>query len=336
MTFPLLDPLLRWIASPASSGSRPALHLYAYLVATDQREARFRETDTAPLAELVTRWLEKVRPERFGGLSARSRLFTGNPAAFDETLRHFRSLATRKVLPQRLEAPEFLVHVTSGTPALVFGVLLGLAPILPPETRVVVMPPESTRPLPFELLRALGRLQASRDASLALAHWAPELAATLLERSNAPDSLVEAVRAFRDRLSFDFRRALARLEQQVLPSASSELRRWATAQRDEVASLAEAVDALRRTSPAPRLVQLLLYELWQGTRIAGEQSRSLEFLARLFRLEEALLRWTVEQWLALPTGATRDEQGRSRSLPEYRRALDRGGPLHELAERFRI
>ncbi len=338
--FPLLGRLLQWVRTLDGPDETPLatrdLHLSVYLIATDQRGGRFAETDTVALAALVDEWAKRQRHE-FGALRVRRWIFDGNPAAFDETLRFFRQLAADGALPSIDAQTRVLVHVTSGTPALVFGTLVGLAPVLPRSTLVLVLPPGADSPLPFALLPELERLQSLRDAALALEHWNPALAAAFLQQAGAPSPFQQMLRALALRLQFDFERALRVLEREVLPYAAfPELRRLAEKETDHLQALVRAVERIREAeTPAPEPYRELLAELWQSAKIAWSRNDAATFLATLFRFQEAVLRWATELTLGLPTGSRR-EGGKTVSLPAYQERLAHDPAFREVARRSGI
>jgi len=344
LAFPVLSVVLDWIVKRtrqrrrvSDEVARKALHLTFYLVATSQADPRFAETDTAPLAELVRGWIARQRErERYGGADVNIWKFRGNPAAFDETLRFFRDLVMHRALPRIEPEHEVVVNATSGTPALLFGLLVGLEPALPETTQVIVVPLGAERPLPFALLPELRRLQLFRDARTALLRWEPALAVMFLEQAQAPRPLITFTGALAQRLAFDFSAALS-LVDEVIATSTGQLRQLAAQAQAELLELERAAArALAAREPVPEVYPLLLREVWQDTRIAWEQGRYADFLARLFRLEEGALRWAVEQFLALPTGVEYGSDGRALALPRYREALRNDVTLRTLAERHRI
>jgi hypothetical protein len=309
LAFPVLSVVLDWLADrarqrlrlPDDTAARRALHLALYLVATNQTDPRFAETDTAPLAGLVYDWMKRHR-DRYGGVDVNIWKFRGNPAAFDETLGFFRNLVTQSALPRVDPGHEVVVNATSGTPALIFGLLVGLEPALPDTTQIIVVPPGSARPLPFALLPELRRLQLLRDAHTALLRWEPALAATFLAQAQAPRPLITFTSALAQRLSFDFSTALSSVEE-VIAQATGRLRQLAIQVQADLLELARAAArAATAREPEPGIYPSLLREVWQSARIAWEQERYADFLARLFRLEEGTLRWAVERFLGRPAG----------------------------------
>lgn len=77
----------------------------------------------------------------------------------------------------------------------------------------------------------------------------------------------------------------------------------------------------------PNAYEPLLSELVANLRHCWNAGRYVDFLARLFRFQEALLRWLVEEQLGIPVH-TED----SSSPPGFRRALQARPELRRLAE----
>lgn len=317
---PILENIIRWILERhANFGDRPQLRVY--LVASNQKDEHHRKTDTLPAAQLLQVWL----PDTFGKDTIESvklwRIDT-NPADYDETINFFRELITKRAVPDPHEFAAIYLNPTGGTPALSFGLLTVLAPFLGEHTVVLYLPVHAERPTPLDVAATYRKYQALEDAQRALERYDFAHAAHLLRVAKADPPLYAFSEVLAYRLAFDFRRALYHLEETVIPASRDTLRALARREQDTLHRLLFDAKALEQArEPVPDRYPTLLVELYGSAWIAWEQERYADFLARVFRFEEALLRWAVEHCLRLPTGAERDDQGRPRSLHEFRAGI---------------
>lgn len=315
---PILDSVIAWVIErhTAPHGRKP--HLTVYLVATDQSDPAYRETDTVHAAALAREWIQA----RFGAgnratasLSVKQWTYTGNPAAFDDTLRYFRTLIAHRAFPELDPDTTLYVNVTSGTPGLVFGLLAGLAPVLDERAVVLYKGPHDPRPTPTRLIPELRRARLLDEVERWLKESDFSAAARLLDSVEDMAPVARLAYAVVHRLDFDFARALRDLDD-VIQSASGEMRRLAQQLQRELNELLRRVDALSEATTAmPEQYPPLLRELYVNTCLTWEAGRYADFLARAFRLEEAALRWAVEHVLRLPTGSAKSPRGAA--LPAF-------------------
>ena len=317
---PILERLVTWILDRhADPDERPQLRIY--LVASDQEDEQFRASDTIAAARLLQEWIPHAYGRDTIERVAIWRIDT-NPADYDDAVRFYRLLIGQRAVPDPRAFAVAYLNPTGGTPALAFGLLTVLAPFFGERAIVVYLPARTRRPTPMDVGAAFRQHQALDDAARALQRWDFAHAAELLRVALAPLPLVAFADVLAYRAAFDFRRALHRLEGTVIPASRGSLRQLARTEQETLARLLADAEALDRASePCPDRYPALLVELYGSALVAWEQERYADFLARVFRLEEAALRWAVERCLALPTGSERDEQGRVRSLPAFRAGI---------------
>ncbi len=324
--FPILDSVIAWVIERHTTPHGRKPHFTVYLIATDQSDPAYRETDTVHAAVLAQKWIK----DRFGeaakataSLSVEQWTYTGNPAAFDDTLRYFRRLIAHQSFPKIDPDTTLYVNVTSGTPGLVFGLLAGLAPVLDERAVVLYKGPRDPRPTPTRLIDELRRARLLDEVERRLNESDFSVAARLLDSIEDMKPVARLAYAVVHRLDFDFARALRDLDDAVQLS-SGKTRQLAQQLQRELNELLRRVETLSVAATAmPEQHPLLLRELYVNTCLTWHAGRYADFLARAFRLEEAALRWAVEHVLRLPTGSAKTPRGQA--LPAFIEGIE-GNP----------
>ncbi len=296
LTFPILEPCLRELLRMHPEG----LDLLV-LFGTDQREESYRNTDTLYFARI----LERLLPERVGPRlrKVEVHLLQGiNPALYDEAF----DAMERALRRMPGEVSVCYAILAGGTPACNAALLLQGVRYYGDRLQVIYLPiAEVPRTLrigrqvmdAFREEVALERLRV-HDFATARHH---------LENLKAPPGLIALVEHAARRLDFDFlaaRRALERAFQE----GNSDLRDFIRTHRlrEDLNELLEPGDSLRR-------LQALLRELFWNARATYRHHRYADFLGRVYRMQEAILRLLVEQIFGLPTDlspAVREETRR--------------------------
>lgn len=293
LTFPIMEPSLRYILDrhPGASG-----HLL--LLGTDQPDPAYRSTDTLHFAELAARRL----PEVFPGLRVEWRPIQGiNPALYDEAFEWFGPLLSSLSGEEKVEACYAII--AGGTPACNMALLLQGVRYFGDRLRAIYLPWKGE---PHELRAGQQIINTFREAAaiehlerLDFANAFPQL-----ERLGAHPGLRGLVRYAAARLAFDFRSAQEALEQA--------LRDGDHPTRDFCQRLRHDLDALR-TGAGPERLKALLRELYWNTLITWDHRRYADFLGRVYRFQEAILRYLVEAFFGLSTDlspAVREENQR--------------------------
>jgi hypothetical protein len=106
-------------------------------------------------------------------------------------------------------------------------------------------------------------------------------------------------------MEFDFERAREALDQAM--------REGDAATRDFIRQrLLHDLDPLLGPGDPPRRWEALLRELFWNARAAYRSGRYADFLGRVYRFQEALLRYLVETLLGLPTDLAREVREETR------------------------
>lgn len=285
LTFPILEPCLRELLRMHPEG----LDLLV-LFGTDQREASHRPTDTLHFAQILARLLpERVGPQLRG---VKVHLLQGiNPALYDEAFD-----AMEEALRQMPgEVSVCYAILAGGTPACNAALLLQGVRHYGDRLQAVYLPMGEKAPHTMRIGRqvkdafreeaALERLRAHDFAS----------AQRYLENLRAPSGLIALVEHAARRLDFDFLAARRSLER-AFQEGDSDLRAFIKERRlrEELNELLEPEGSLQRL-PA------LLRELFWNARATYRHRRYADFLGRVYRMQEAILRLLVERIFGLPT-----------------------------------
>ena len=282
LALPILEPVITFIAS--LERARP---LRVVLLGTDQDDERHREKDTLFFARIAARRL----PELFGEDLVRPEVVLIqriNPALYDEAYEFFDRLLQERRGPQVAVCYAVLA---GGIPALNAALLVqGVRHF--GERFQAIYPPEGEEPQALRIGRQLlaafhGAAAAERLEALDFAGALPGLAGIDAGRRG----LVEYAAR---RLEFDFQAAQAALER-ALADGDAPTRAFIRK------NLRHSLDRLREEAMTPARLAALLRELYWTAEIAYRGGRWTDFLGRIYRFQEAALRYLVESIFHLPT-----------------------------------
>jgi hypothetical protein len=284
LSFPIIEPCLRYILAQQPAGV-DQLVLYG----TDQPDSEHRASDTLYFAELAARRL----PELLGGQvhQARPVPIQGiNPALYDEAFEKFDELLTG-LAGEGVEA--CYVIVCGGVPACNTALLLQGVRHYGDRLQVVYLPQGGE---PQELRAGRQVINAFREAA-AIEHLERlDFANALprLERLGTDPGLIRLVDYAARRFAFDFRSAQATLLQ-ALEDGDWHTRQFITKH------LRHDLDPLLVDSQDGERLIGLLKELYWNAVITYRHRQYADFLGRVYRFQEAVLRYLVETIFDLPT-----------------------------------
>ena len=285
------------------------------LFGTDQPSSAgsHRRRDTAPFAHVLARYL----PERFPPQQRQVhghvekpvlvRTIDENPSYYDAMYEWFGTQLAR-VEPARFDC--CYVSPVGGTPAANFGLLLRAIERFERRCQVLYVPEGGRQPVVLDIADHLVQRVVRARARDAIERYEFARAADLLQETGADPALIALAEHTAHRLHFDFEQARAALDAPATKSARNEC-------RELMRRLNEGLDALLDGEPCA-----LVAELYYNLLVTYEQGRYVDFLARLFRLHEALLRLLVEKTLGLPTD---EEKGRAH--PAYTAGIEQAPAL---------
>jgi hypothetical protein len=290
LTFPIIEPCLRYIiAKHPKTEDRPGGVDQLVLFGTDQSDSMYRPTDTLYFADLLARRLPEVLGDELR--QAKDRRIEGiNPALYDEAFEKFDELLTG--LPKEgVEA--CYVILCGGVPACNTALLLQGVRHYGDRLQVVYLPQKGE---PQELRAGRQVINAFREAA-AIEHLERlDFANALprLERLGADPGLINLVAYAAQRFAFDFHSAQATLLQALENGDRSTRQFIAERLRHDLDSL------LVDTDDHEQLIWLLK-ELYWNALITYRHRRYADFLGRIYRFQEAVLRYLVERIFGLPT-----------------------------------
>ncbi|HZU07466.1 MAG TPA: hypothetical protein VFB73_15995 [Chloroflexota bacterium] len=295
ITAPIIEAGLEHVLARGKPERRVLVTVYLFATNQDASAGPHRARDTVHLAEVLCRYLKERFPpakEPRGHVEDVCCVeIRQNPSYYDGMYEFFgERLRAARLAPERWDA--CYVSPVGGVPAANFALLLRAVeryaekchPLYVPEGSRHVVPSDIGDQLRRGLLRAQVRQQ--------VAYGEFGRAAALLRELGADTALVGLAAHGQYRLHFDFDTAIRVLEDEVLRKARGELREQARRLRADLDGLVQ------------RDARALIRELYHNLCLTYKAGRYVDFLLRLFRLQEAVLRWVVEHELGLPTDAT--------------------------------
>jgi len=284
LTFPIITPCLQYIATQHEDGI-DRLVLYG----TDQEDVTYQANDTLHFAALAARRLPEIMgqaPKEVSWQPVRDI----NPALYDEAFEAF----DRLVAELATTAVEICyVIVTGGIPACNTALLFQGVRHFGPRLRVVYLPQGGE---PQELRAGQQVTDAFREAAAVEHLERLDFANALprLERLGCDRGLVELTAYAGQRLAFDFASAQDRLRDALKYGERPVRELINRALRHDLDRLLKEGDGIER-------LKALLRELYWNAAITYRHRRYADFLGRVYRFQEAVLRTLVEQILGLPT-----------------------------------
>jgi len=284
LTFPIIEPCLRYVESQHPEGIN---HLVLY--GTDQPDSIYRANDTLHFAALAARRLPELLGDALKSADWQP-IQDINPALYDEAFEKFDHLLASLV---DIEVDVCYVAIVGGIPACNTALLLQGVRYFGDRLRVVYQPQGGE---PQELRAGQQVTSALREAA-AMEHLQRMDFANALPRLKllgvAP-GLTGLVDYAAQRFAFDFRSAQTVLLQ-TLREGDRVVRQFIQEQ------LRHSLDPLLKEEIGPQRLKALLRELYWNAVITYRHRRYADFLGRIYRFQEAVLRYLVEYILGLPT-----------------------------------
>jgi hypothetical protein len=312
---PILQPALAYIHS-----QQPGARFRLILFGTDQPpgKAQQEQTDTLYFAEIAAR---KV-PESFGEVFGRPevQLVDGiNPALHDEAYERYGQL----LLPLRSpEVAACYVAPAGGIPACNMALLLQGVRYFGERLQVVYVPQEA-EPQGLRIGRQI--MGAFKQAAAAEHLQRLDFANALpyLQALEIQPGLLGLVAYAAQRFAFDFDSARATLEQ-ALRDGDAPLRAFIGE------NLRHRLDWWLQPGDSPERLTGLLNELYWNAAITYQHHRYADFLGRVYRFQEAVLRYLVEMALGISTDLGKEV--RERNQQRWEATILADAPLHAYLE----
>lgn len=283
-SFPIIDPCLRYIFQ-----QYPGEKIELTLFGSDQLDVKYNQSDTLYFARLAARLIPNAYPDQSIVVQAEivDRI---NPALYDETYERFHELLSDRKLPDSY--PCFVI-LAGGTPAMNSALLLQGVRHYGDCLHALYPPPERD-PVPLRVGNQIAF--AFREAAVIEHIDRLDFANSLpiLAKLNITPGLVGLTDYAAQRLAFNFNRAQKIIEQSY-QDGSPELRRFISDK------LRHNLDDLLQTIDHEKRWKALLLELFWNAAITWSHRGFADFLGRIYRFQEAVLRYLVEQTYLLST-----------------------------------
>jgi hypothetical protein len=287
---PIIEPVLRYIFSrePAQDPNPSKTFFQVVLFGTDQPEPAHQPSDTLFFAQAVARKLEEIFADQ---IRVQTILVQHvNPSMYDEVYEKFGELLHS--IPVVKDDPVYVI-LAGGIPACNTALLLQGVRLFGKRLTALYLP-QGGDPQPLRVGRqimhsfseaaAMERLHAL-DFANALPH---------LVEVEPNQGLVGLVRYAAQRLAFDFRSAQQTLEL-ALADGDHLTRQFICT------SMRSRLDVLLDPTPRPERLLALLSELYWNARITYIHRQYADFLGRVYRFQEAILRYLIELIFHLST-----------------------------------
>ncbi|NPV55579.1 MAG: hypothetical protein HPY76_02745 [Anaerolineae bacterium] len=292
LTLPMLAGLVSYVRSRHREEA-----VRVILFGTDQPEStptHFRETDTLYFARLAARMLANDPANE--GITFEERLIEDiNPALLDEAIPAY----DRLVKPLAPGVSICYAHISGGMPACNMALLLqGVRHF--GENLVCLYTPMKGEITPINASRQVSN--AFREAAIIdrLQRHDFANALPLMRDLQCPPSLLHLAGYAARRLDFDFEAARAEMDL-AYQCAEPNLRSFI-----QNNGLRHDLDLLLEQKASGGRLGALLWELYWNACICYENQRYADFLARVYRFQEAALRLLVEQIFSLSTDLGKD------------------------------
>jgi len=283
LSFPIVEPVLRYLLE-----RHPSEELLLYLFGTDQADPRFQPTDTLYFAQLMARRLPEVLDERVRAWAVNVQGI--NPSYYDLAIEAYDRLLADIHAPQ---VSVCYVALAGGVPACNTALLLQGVRRYGDRLQVVYTP-QGSEPVPIRAGQQI--LDSFREAAAVerLKEWDFANALPLLRSLRVAPGFCYLAEYAARRLDFDFQSARESLEN-ALKHGDLETRGFIQQ------SLRHSLDDLLERNESQTRLTALLRELNWNAAICWRHRRYADFLARVYRFQEAVLRYLVEKYYHLPT-----------------------------------
>lgn len=274
LSFPILQPPLEQILSETPRIDR------LIFFGTDQDNSKFQATDTIYFARTARRFVLAQYGARIGEVTAVP-IHGINPALYDEALAFFRDELPRLHLSPKEATAAYLLP-TAGTPACSMALLLEGMTLFGDRSQVIYQNAHNKQHGRLPMVSQIQMVFRKQTAVHLLQQFNFYAAEQILKEAGLVNPLVDNLLHYAiARLGFEFGAAERYLKQAIAQARG--------AVRDTLIEVRADLTALTSQQPPA-----LLGELFHNARIAWENGRSLDFLARLIPFQQTALALAVE------------------------------------------
>ncbi len=299
ITLPIIKPSLDYICNNLA----PKEHLHFVCYGTNQKSEKYKHTDTLYFANIVTRKLEDELGIEHTTIQA-SVVSQIDPSLYDEALDAFQTQL--KQFDEQKYKQVFII-LAGGTPAFNTALLLQGIRFYGDKLQIIYQP-QSAEPL---LLRINQQIKNAYDEITAInliESFDFANAAKYLDRIGANKGIQYLINYATQRLYFNFSEAQKSLHNAIKSGTSST--------RDYInKNLRHDLDnILDPETPVLDGYLLMIRELAWSAEIVYKQYRYADFLGRVYRFQEAVLRFLVEKLLQLPTDTSNKKREETQKI----------------------
>lgn len=286
------------------------------LFCTDQSPPHSK--DTAAFAEIIRRDLPGLFPNRKDrDLRLKEPVTVNtarlNPAPYDDMYNFFEEVFELKAPDWKPEETLCFVLTSGGTPAMNMALILHAVQYFG-ENCVQVYIPDKGEPSELRIGEEIVRADIERRFNEALDACQFRSAAVMLEDTSRGSYEPYVCRYAERRLAFDFRRAVDCCGEAIRAAPQGDSKRFLESHRRHTVKLAQGGADLDNRA-------LLIEELFYNLEVKWVCGEYVDFLGRLFRLQEALLGWVVQTETDIKTDEDKviedDETLSVKGLSEY-------------------
>lgn len=281
------------------------------LFCTDQKLPHPK--DTVRFARIIERTLPGMFPNRQKRLRLKDKdpvainTTCYNPSRYDYMYDFFGEFFAEKEADWEPEEWLCFVLTSGGTPAMNTALILHAVEHFG-ENCIQIYVPDRDEPSELRLGEELLRAATERRFNEVLDASQFRAAAGTLEVSTRADYRVHACRYADHRLAFDFRRAMDYCRDAIRES-QRETKRFLESHERDTSRLIQGGEDLDNRA-------LLIEELFYNLEIKYRSGEFVDVLARVFRLQEALLGWVVQRETGIKTDEDKlIEEEEARSVP---------------------
>jgi len=283
------------------------------LFCTDQEQPHVK--DTVGFAKIIRRKLPGLFPNTKDNKGLRIRdkdpvaisTTRYNPSRYDYMYDFYREFFADREAEWNPEDWLCFVLTSGGTPAMNTALIFHAVQHFG-ENCVQVYVPDRDEPSELRLGEEMLRAATERRFNEALEVLQFRAAASTLESSSRTDYRVHACRYAEHRLAFDFRRAMDQCWSAIKES-QKETKKFLEGQERDTSHLVQGGENLDNRV-------LLIEELFYNLEVKYRSGEFVDALARVFRLQEALLGWIVQSETGIRTDEDKSiEEKEARSVP---------------------
>ena len=279
LTTPILSPLFEYILRWSKKLE------YVTLFVTNQLPPN--NNDTLYFGKIIKRLFEKKKNIEEIKLIE----ISYNPSLYDEMFEFYSKKLNYKVD----EWEQVFISPAGGIPACNFALLFNAIKIFQERCEVLYPSEKTQKVIPLHIVTPLLNEFRKKVVQTLLEEYNYSAVSDVLKKNNEWKLAYLLSEYARLRLYFDFDSAL-RVNEELIKIANAETRKFSEQLREDLDKFVQ------------KDKKALISELFNNARIKAERKEYVDFLGRIFRLQEALLRYVIELELNIPTNVSSSEK----------------------------